>query len=66
MLTFGAIGGFDPGGYEDGLSSQKTWHITKPVLSPGVQFYNFTSGSWYNNSGLGYTLDGASVWAGLT
>lgn len=63
-FAFGAIGGFGLGGYKGSLSSQKTSHLSSYIASPGLQFYNFTSGSWYNNSAIGYTSNGASIWAG--
>lgn len=60
----GAIGGFGLGGYESDRSSLKTEGLTSLVPSPGLQFYNFTAQSWYNNSGGGYTPEGTSVYAG--
>lgn len=60
----GAIGGFGLGGYESGNSGLENVHLTSPVPSPGLQFYNFTTKSWYNNSGEGYTTNGTSVYAG--
>lgn len=60
----GAIGGFGLGGYESDRSSLKTEGLTSLVPSPGLQFYNFTAQSWYNNSGEGYTPEGTSVYAG--
>lgn len=62
--TSGSIGGFGLGGYEFCRSSRKTENLTGLVPSPGLQFYNFTAQSWYNNSGGGYTPDGTSVYAG--
>ena len=64
--AFGAIGGFGLGGYEESLSSRKTSQLAHWLPSPGLQFYNFTSGSWYNNSALEYTPNGASGWTGST
>ena len=63
-FAFGAIGGFSLGGIKGSLSSQKTSQLSDYIASPGLQFYNFTSGSWYNNSAIGYTSNGASIWAG--
>ena len=60
----GAIGGFGIGGYESSNSGLETVHVTSPVPSPGLQFYNFTAKSWYNNSGEGFTPNGTSVYAG--
>lgn len=62
--TSGAIGGFGLVGYEFDQGSPKTESLTSPVPSPGLQFYNFTARSWYNNSGDGYTPYGTSVYAG--
>ncbi|CAF9912087.1 MAG: hypothetical protein ALECFALPRED_007866 [Alectoria fallacina] len=62
--TSGAIGGFGLGGYEFSQSSSKTQNLTSLVPSPGLQFYNSTARSWYNNSGEGYTPEGTSVYAG--
>ena len=62
--TSGAIGGFGLGGYEFSQSSLKTQNLTSLVPSPGLQFYNSTAQSWYNNSGEGYTPEGTSVYAG--
>ena len=62
--TSGAIGGFGLGGYETSNSGLETVHLTSPVPSPGLQFYNFTAKSWYNNSGEGYTTFGTSAYAG--
>ena len=62
--TSGAIGGFGLGGYEFSNSGQETANLTSPVPSPGLQFYNFTTQSWYNNSGEGFTPNGTAVYAG--
>lgn len=63
-FAFGAIRGFSLGGMKGSLSSQKTSQLSSYIASPGLQFQSFTSGSWYNNSALGYTSNSASIWAG--
>lgn len=60
----GAVGGFGVGGYESFQSSPRTENLASLVPSPGLQFYNYTAQSWYNNSGEGYSPDGTSVYAG--
>lgn len=62
-VASGAIGGFNLGGYGTRYSSQK-FESARWLPLPGLQFYNFTSHEWFNNSATGYTLDGTSTWSG--
>ena len=66
-VASGDVGGFNLGGCSSMLSSQKIGQledIHHHIPAPGLQFYNFTSGEWFNNSATGYTLDGISGWGG--
>ena len=64
-VASGNIGGFNLGGYASPWTSQKIdgsgqWQI--PV--PGLQFYNFTSQEWSNNSATAYTPYGTAIYSG--
>ena len=61
-VASGDIGGFNLGGYAGAWSSQKT-NIAGFIPVPGLQFYNFTSQEWSNNSATAYTLYGTAVWS---
>ena len=62
-VASGDIGGFNLGGYAGANESQKTL-ITGTIPIPGLQFYNFTSQEWSNNSATAYASHGTSVWSG--
>lgn len=61
----GDIGGFNLGGYTSNHGSQKS-DIRGLIPIPGLQFYNFTSQEWFNNSATTYTPDGTAEWSGTT
>ena len=65
-VASGDVGGFNLGGCANRFSSQKTSHleVDSCIPVPGLQFYNFTSQEWFNNSATGYTLDGTSEFSG--
>ena len=62
-VASGDIGGFNLGGYAGANESQKTL-ITGTIPIPGLQFYNFTSQEWSNNSATGYAPHWTAVWSG--
>ena len=62
-VASGAIGGFNLGGYADLHTSQKT-STESYIPIPGLQFYNFTSKEWFNNSATAYTPYGIAAWSG--
>ena len=62
-VASGAIGGFNLGGMANGYTSQKT-DIGGTIPIPGLQFYNFTSKEWFNNSATAYTPYGTAAWSG--
>ena len=62
-VASGDIGGFNLGGWTDIHVSQKT-PIVGAIPVPGLQFYNFTSQQWFNNSATDYTSLGTAVYAG--
>ena len=64
LTTSGAPGGFNLGGYSDSHTSQKT-NIADFVSVPGLQFFNFTSQKWSNNSALGYQTTGTAMHGGM-
>ena len=57
------IGGFNLGGYAGQFGSQKT-NIDGFIPIPGLQFYNFTSQEWFNNSARAYAFEGTAEWSG--
>lgn len=62
-VASGDIGGFNLGGYASRNASQKT-DIAGYIPVPGLQFFNFTSQEWSNDSATGYTADGTAIWSG--
>ena len=62
-VASGSIGGFNLGGYANRLSSQKI-DRSGEIPVPGLQFYNFTSQEWSNNSATAYTPHGTATWSG--
>lgn len=62
-VASGDIGGFNLGGYASRDASQKT-DIAGYIPVPGLQFYNFTSQEWSNDSATGCTPDGTAIWSG--
>ena len=62
-VASGDIGGFNLGGYAGPWSSQKIYG-SGYIPIPGLQFYNFTSQEWSNNSATGYTPYGTAIWSG--
>ena len=62
-VASGDIGGFNLGGSADIHISQKT-PIYQAIPIPGLQFYNFTSKEWINNSATGNTPLGTAVYSG--
>ena len=62
-VASGDIGGFNIGGYAGIHESQKT-PTFEAIPVPGLQFYNFTSQEWFNNSATGYTPLGTAVFSG--
>ncbi|KAF6236380.1 hypothetical protein HO173_005471 [Letharia columbiana] len=62
-VASGDIGGFNLGGYAGNRGSQKT-NIDSFIPIPGLQFYNFTSQEWSNNSATAYSPDGTAEFSG--
>ena len=62
-VAYGDIGGFNLGGHAYSYSSQKI-EGDGDIPVPGLQFYNFTSQQWFNNSATAYTPDGTAIWSG--
>ena len=62
-VASGDIGGFNLGGWASRWSSQKI-KGTKQIPVPGLQFYNFTSQEWSNNSATAYTPYGTAIGSG--
>ena len=65
-VASGAIGGFSLGGYADRYTSQNTYDDTSSnwIPVPGLQFYNFTSKEWFNESATAFTPYGTAAWSG--
>ncbi|SLM33958.1 Galactose oxidase/kelch, beta-propeller [Lasallia pustulata] len=64
LTASGALGGFNLGGYSDSHTSQKT-DIPGNVPVPGLQFFNFTSQKWSNNSASDYYGTGTALFGGM-
>ena len=62
-VASGDIGGFNLGGWASRWSSQKI-NGSEQIPVPGLQFYNFTSQEWSNNSATAYTPYGTAIWSG--
>lgn len=64
LATSGGPGGFNLGGYANSHISQKT-DIESQIPVPGLQFFNYESHKWLNNSALGYSAIGTAVNGGM-